>query len=109
MADLVGERYEPLAVVARGDEGEVLRALDHLSGRHVALQVRHLVSTGELDALVSDALVLLDVVRHPNLPLVREHFLLDDSYYLVMDWIEGVHLQRVLKADGRPGLPFRRA
>jgi WD40 repeat protein/serine/threonine protein kinase len=108
MADLVGERYEPLAVVACGAEGEVVRALDHLSGRTVALQVRHLVSAGELDGLVSEAHLLLDVVRHPNLPLVREHFLLDDSYYLVMDWTPGLGLHRVLEADGVPGLPFER-
>jgi WD40 repeat protein len=109
MADLVGERYEPLAVVARGDESEVLRALDHLGGRTVALHVRHLVTLRELDALVSEALDLIDVTRHPNLPLVREHFLLDDSYYLVVDWTPGVGLDRVLKADGHPGLPFERA
>jgi len=109
MADLVGERYEPLAVVARGDEGEVLRALDHLGGRTVALQVRHLVSAGELEDLVPQSLALIDVTRHPNLPLVREHFLLDDSYYLVMDWTPGVALNRILESDGRPGLPFERA
>ncbi len=108
MADRVGERYEPLAVVVRGHEAEVLRARDHLSGRLVALQVRHLVSLGEHYGLVCEALALIDVVRHPNLPLVREHFLLDDSYYLVMDWIEGVNLQRLLEADGAPGLPLER-
>lgn len=106
MADLVGERYEPLAVVARGDEGEVVRALDHLGGRTVALQVRHLVSAGELDSLVSEAFALMDVVRHPNLPVLREHFLLDDSYYLVMDWTPGRSLARILEADGVPGLSF---
>ncbi len=106
MADLVGERYEPLAVVAHGDEGEVVRALDHLGGRTVALQVRHLVSAGELDSLVSEAFALMDVVRHPNLPVLREHFLLDDSYYLVMDWTPGRSLARILEADGVPGLSF---
>jgi hypothetical protein len=108
MADLVGERYEPLAIVARGDEGEVLRARDHRGGRQVALHVRHLVSPFELGALVTEALVLLDVERHPHLPLVREHFLHDDSYYLVMEWIEGVNLARVLRTEGSPGLPLGR-
>ncbi|MGH8974291.1 MAG: serine/threonine protein kinase, partial [Acidimicrobiia bacterium] len=108
MADLVGERYEPLAVVARGDEAEILRARDHLGGRQVALQVRHLVSPFEMGALVTEALVLLDIERHPHLPLVREHFLLDDSYFLVMDWIEGVGLHRVLRTEGAPGLPLDR-
>ncbi|MGH9005122.1 MAG: protein kinase domain-containing protein, partial [Acidimicrobiia bacterium] len=106
MADRVGERYEPLAVVARGEESEVLYARDHLSGRLVALQVRHLVSTGELDALVFDSLDLLDVVRHPNLPFVREHFLCDDAYYVVVEWVEGRRLDRILRSDGTPGLPL---
>jgi hypothetical protein len=108
MADLVGERYEPLSVVVRGDEAEILRARDHLGGRQVALQVRHLVSPFEMGALVTEALLLMDVTRHPHLPLVREHFLLDDSYYLVTEWIEGTSLNHALHTEGAPGLPLDR-
>jgi hypothetical protein len=39
-AELLRERYEPLGVVARGGEGEVIRALDHVHDRQVALKVR---------------------------------------------------------------------
>ena len=38
--ELLRERYEPLDVVGRGGEGEVVRALDHLHGRQVALKMR---------------------------------------------------------------------
>jgi hypothetical protein len=34
-SELLRERYEPLEVVGRGGEGEVIRAFDHLHGRQV--------------------------------------------------------------------------
>ncbi len=39
---------------------------------------------------------LLASLRHPNLPRVTDHFILDEIQYLVMDYIEGEDLQTVL-------------
>lgn len=46
---------------------------------------------------------MLASLRHPNLPRVTDHFILGDTQYLVMDFIEGQDLQAVL-ARQRPNV-----
>src|SRR5215831_9469602 len=104
MTRLLRERYEPLEVVGRGGEGEVIRALDHLHDRQVALKVRRLSGEESRARLLSEARVLLALTPHPGLPLVREDFFVDDRYFIAMDWIEGTDLDALVTADGRPGL-----
>jgi WD40 repeat protein/tRNA A-37 threonylcarbamoyl transferase component Bud32 len=101
---LLRERYEPLEVVGRGGEGEVIRALDHLHDRHVALKVRPVRGDASRTLLLSEARMLLSLSPHPGLPLVREDFFVDGRYVIAMDWIEGRDLDALLAAEGRPGL-----
>src|SRR5262245_27635718 len=103
-AELLRERYEPLEVVGKGGEGEVIRALDHLHDRQVALKVRSVPGDGFRTALLAEARVLLSLSPHPGLPLVREDFFVDERYVIAMDWIEGQDLAALLDAEGRPGL-----
>ena len=102
--ELLRERYQPLEVVGRGGEGEVIRALDHLHGRQVALKVRPVADEGSRARLLSEARLLLSLEPHPGLPLVREDFFVNDRYVIAMDWIEGRDLHAVLAAEGHPGL-----
>ena len=103
-AGLLRERYELLDVVGRGGESEVVRALDHLHGRQVALKVRPVADEASRAHLLSEARLLLSLPPHPGLPLVREDFFVDDRYVIAMDWIEGRDLQVLLDLQGRPGL-----
>src|SRR5829696_2261932 len=102
--ELLRERYEPLEVVGRGGEGEVVRALDHLHGRPVALKVRLAADEASRADLLSEARLLLSLSPHPGLPLVREDFFVDDRYVIAMDWIDGTNLEALLELEGRPGL-----
>ena len=102
--ELLRERYEPLEVAGKGGEGELIRALDHLHGRQVALKVRPVADEALRTHLLSEARLLLSLSPHPGLPLVREDFFLDDRYVIAMDWIEGTDLQALLDVHGRPGL-----
>jgi WD40 repeat protein/tRNA A-37 threonylcarbamoyl transferase component Bud32 len=104
VGDLLRGRYEPLEVVGKGGEGEVIRALDHLHDRQVALKVRRVSGDESRAELLSEARVLLALTPHPGLPLVREDFFVDDRYFIAMDWIEGTDLDALLVAKGRPGL-----
>ena len=103
MAELIRDRYEPLEVAGKGGQGEVVRALDRQHDRLVALKVRTLEDSRE--AILSEARILLGLRPHPNLPLVREDFFLDDRYVMVVDWVDGKSLQQVLEERGDPGLP----
>jgi len=82
----------------------VLRALDHLHGRQVALKIRPVGGDASRASLLSEARLLLSLAPHPGLPLVREDFFVDERYVIAMDWIEGTDLEALLDVDGRPGL-----
>ncbi len=103
-SELLRERYEPLEVVGRGGEGEVIRALDHLHARQVALKVRPVADEASRTHLLSEARLLLSLSPHPGLPLVREDFFVDQRYVIAMDWIDGRDLEALLDSDGSPGL-----
>lgn len=45
---------------------------------------------------------LLAFLRHPSLPIVGDHFGIDDELFLVMDYIDGYDLGEVLRAQGEP-------
>src|SRR4051794_29301893 len=54
--------------------------------------------------MLNEARILLALPPHANLPLVRDDFFDGDRYVIVMDWVDGVDLNRVLHTRGRPGL-----
>jgi WD40 repeat protein/class 3 adenylate cyclase/energy-coupling factor transporter ATP-binding protein EcfA2/predicted Ser/Thr protein kinase len=104
MVEFLGNRYEALEVVGSGGEGRVLRALDRQHDRLVALKVRSAPTGSAREELLREARVLLSLEPHAGLPLVRDDFFHDDDYVIVMDWIEGINLGRLLAEQGTPGL-----
>ncbi|HVL07352.1 MAG TPA: protein kinase [Acidimicrobiales bacterium] len=102
---LVRGRYEPLEVVGSGAQGRVVKALDHLHDRPVALKVRAVGSGADRAALLSEARILFGLPPSPHLPIARDDFFDGDDYVIVMDWVEGTNLDRILHVEGRPGLP----
>ena len=105
MPELLRGRYEQLEVVGSGGQGRVVKALDHLHDRAVALKVRAVRSEADRGALLSEARILFGLPPSPHLPIVREDFFDGDDYVIAMDWVAGTNLARILHAEGRPGLP----
>jgi WD40 repeat protein/class 3 adenylate cyclase len=105
MGTLIRGRYEQLEVVGSGGQGRVVRALDHLHDRTVALKIRELRDETDRSALLSEAGTLFRLPPSAHLPIVREDFFDGDDYVIVMDWVEGANLARILHTEGRPGLP----
>ena len=103
--DSVGGRYELLEVLGREGPTEVVRAIDHRHDRAVALKVRRLTPDVSRDRVLAEGRALLAVRPHPALPTVRDDFFLDeDTYVLVMDWVEGTTLGQFIAERGDPGL-----
>jgi len=106
MAELIRGRYEPLEVVGAGGQSTVLRALDHRRGRLVGLKIRPRGSPDDEGSLLSEASILLGLEPHPLLCRVLEDFVAGDTYFLVMDWVEGRNLAHLLAEAGGGGLPL---
>jgi WD40 repeat protein len=103
---LLHGRYEVLAVIGRGGEGTLVRAVDRRHGRDVALKLRHVPNDPrDAERLLVEARTLLSLHPHSGLPLARDDFFEDDRHVLVMDWVDGVDLGAVLAEHGQPGLP----
>ena len=105
-SSLLHGRYEVVEVVGAGGQGTLVRAVDRRHDRPVALKVRRLPPAAEAaDRLLLEARTLLSLVPHPSLPVVRDDFFEGDRHVLVLDWIDGIDLDRVLRDQGNPGLP----
>ncbi len=100
---MLKDRYEPLETVGTGGEARVIKALDRQHGRTVALKVRTVSDRRE--DLLREARVLFGLTPHPSLPLVREDFFEAGLYVVVMDWVDGIDLAKLLRERGAPGLP----
>jgi WD40 repeat protein/class 3 adenylate cyclase len=106
MPTLLHGRYEVLAVIGRGGEGTLVRAVDRRHGRDVALKLRRVpTDPRDADRLLIESRTLLSLHPHSGLPLARDDFFEDDRHALVMDWVDGVDLAAVLTEHGQPGLP----
>ncbi|HKA92996.1 MAG TPA: AAA family ATPase, partial [Acidimicrobiia bacterium] len=104
MAGLVAERYELLEVLGQGGDSEVVQAVDRQHDRPVALRVRRVGADEARDPLLAESRALLELHPHPALPVVRDDFFLDDRHVLVMDWIDGTNVGRIVRERGDPGL-----
>jgi predicted ATPase len=87
--ELLRGRYRILETVGRGGQGEVHRAIDVLHDRQVAVKVRRLPHGEPHDHVLMEARVLFALTPHKRLTVAREDHVIDDTYLLVMDWVDG--------------------
>jgi non-specific serine/threonine protein kinase len=86
---LLRERFRILQTVRRGGQGELHRARDVLHQRDVAVKVRHLAVGADVEHVLSEARVLFSLTPHANLAVAREDHVVEDTYMLVTDWVDG--------------------
>lgn len=91
-------KYRILDILGEGGEGRVYLAEDESLFRRVALK-RILQGEKTEEEVRREAAFLRDL-RHPMLPVVYELFY-EDDWYLAMEYIEGVSLQRYIESRGR--------
>ncbi len=106
---VISNRYEIQDLIARGGMARVFRARDRLLGRTVAVKILNpefasdpnFVERFRREARAAAAL------SHPNIVAVYDWDKDGDTYYIVMEYVEGRTLRDLLKKGGR--LHYRRA
>ncbi len=102
----IRQRYDVVETVGRGGQGTVVKALDTRHDRFVALKIRRIPANPlEAERVLGEVRTLLELAPHPGLPVVRDDFFEHDQHVVVLDWVDGIDLGRVLATDGTPGLP----
>lgn len=94
-------RYQIIRLLAQGGMGAVYEARDQRLGNAVALKETFFSDEGMRQAFHREA-SLLASLRHQSLPRVIDHFTEDDGQFLVMEYIRGDDLSRLLEMRGCP-------
>lgn len=92
---ILQNRYRIIRPLGRGGMGAVYEAFDERLSRTVALK-ETLVETDELKRAFGREARLLANLRHPALPKVLDHFDEEGGLFLVMEFIAGEDLGRLL-------------
>jgi hypothetical protein len=97
-------RFTIVREVGRGTSAIVLEALDTADGRRVALKVFHPGPAADVDRFVREGGVAAGIPLHPGIVAVRETGEHEGRRYLVMDLIDGLHLDQWIRR-GSVGFP----
>lgn len=99
LGDILNERYRIENVLGQGGMGAVYHALDINLGVPIALK-ENLFITEEYARQFRREANILASLRHPHLPRVTDHFVIEgEGQYLVMDFVEGEDLRERLERD----------
>jgi serine/threonine-protein kinase len=109
---VLADRYAIQEIIGRGGMGTVYRALDRRLDTVVAVKEMIDRHTGDEEREIAvrqfeREAKLLAQLSHPNLPRVTDYFVQDDRWYLIMEYVVGRTLEKVLTdANGKP-LPVK--
>jgi eukaryotic-like serine/threonine-protein kinase len=91
---LLNKRYRIVEILGQGGMASVYRAIDENLGVEVAVKENYFTTDEYARQFRLEATILANL-RHPNLPRVTDHFVIqDEGQYLVMDYIEGEDLRQ---------------
>jgi serine/threonine protein kinase len=97
---ILNNRYRIVEILGQGGMGSVYRAVDENLGVEVAVK-DNLFTTDEYARQFRREAVILANLRHPHLPRVTDHFVIEgQGQYLVMDYIEGEDLRQRMDRTG---------
>jgi Tol biopolymer transport system component len=97
---ILRNRYRIESVLGQGGMGAVYRAVDVNLGVTVAVK-ENLFTTEEFARQFRREATILASLRHPNLPRVTDHFVVEgEGQYLVMDFVQGDDLRQKLERGG---------
>jgi serine/threonine protein kinase len=96
---VLDNHYRVVKMLAQGGYGTVYRAWDIQLNGPCALKENQGSGSNSRSQFEIEATMLASL-SHPNLPKVRDHLLIPDGQFIVMDFIEGEDLQVKLNQSG---------
>ena len=97
--EIFNERYKIIQKLGEGGMGAVYKAHDVTLDHDFAIKVNRSQATSATSQFLREAR-LLAKLRHPNLPRVTDYFVHGEEQYLVMDFVPGDDLDRLLGTQG---------
>ena len=98
----LGERYTELEEIGRGGAGIVYSARDKILDRTVALKKLPVTVSRDparLQAFFSEAKAIAKL-NHPNIVAIHDIIKADNAYFIVMEFIRGTTVERLLEVKG---------
>ncbi|MBW8011305.1 MAG: protein kinase [Chloroflexi bacterium] len=100
IGSLLDNRYRISEILGKGGMGAVYKGIDESLGVPIAVK-ENLFSDEEYARQFRREAIILANLRHPNLPRVTDHLVIENQgQYLVMDFIEGEDLRQRLDRLG---------
>lgn len=98
---VVHGRYRIIRVVGQGGMGVVYEAEDERLTKRIALKQTLVIGAGLERAFEREARLLAGL-KHRGLPSVSDYFIIDQSQFLVMDYIDGPNLEELASQQNAP-------
>lgn len=111
--EVLDGRFEVCRLIKSGGMGAVYKVTDRvLVGKtFAAKQIRPSADPKEFQQAKSHFIGEIGVMQslhHPNIPKIISSFFRDDSFFFVMEFVDGIDLSGYRKKYGNPGLPVER-
>ena len=108
--EILDGRFEVLRLIKSGGMGAVYKATDRLLGgkTFAVKQIRPSADPKEFQQAKSHFIGEIGVMQslqHPSIPKIISSFFLGDSFFFVMEFVDGIDLAAYRKKHGTPGLP----
>jgi eukaryotic-like serine/threonine-protein kinase len=105
---LRSEKYQILGKLGQGGMGAVYKAKHVSMARTVAIKVMSPDMVGDTDAVrrFKQEVKAAAQLSHPNIVTAYDHDQAGDLHFLVMEYIEGMSLQRYVDKHGPPAFPL---
>ncbi len=103
IGSLLDNKYKILKEIGRGGMSVVYLAINERANKTWAVKEVRKSGVVDFEAVRQGLVVETDMLkklRHPNLPSIIDVLYLEDSFVIVMDYIEGCSLQKILKTQG---------
>jgi serine/threonine protein kinase len=101
--EILGDRYELQEPIGRGGMATIFRAVDLRMGRTVAVKILREVYSSDpkfVTRFQREARAA-SMLQHPNIVQVFDYGQSGESYYIVMEFVEGTDLRNYLKRHGK--------